>query len=130
MPNLLCRARTLLSLARRLYEVRWRVSNATKPPTFERLARRAPTALPVNAPVEPRDGSDGSYCDESLDAKMAKAAALQASDPVRADDLWAEVDHELVDQAVAVPWGSPGDRVLVSERVGNYQSHPLWGTLF
>jgi peptide/nickel transport system substrate-binding protein len=70
------------------------------------------------------------YCDESLDAKMAKAAALQASDPVRADDFWAEVDHELVDQAVAVPWGSPSDRVLVSERVGNYQSHPLWGTLF
>jgi YVTN family beta-propeller protein len=70
------------------------------------------------------------YCDARLDANMARAAALQASDPVRADELWAKVDHELVDQAVAVPWGSPSDRVLVSKRVGNYQSHLLWGTLF
>jgi hypothetical protein len=31
---------------------------------------------------------------------------------------------------VALPWSVPRNRVLVSERVGNYQSHPLWGTLF
>lgn len=70
------------------------------------------------------------YCDPGLDAKMKKAAALQASDPVRANELWAKVDRALVDQAVAVPWGNPRNVVLVSERVGNYQSHPLWGTLF
>ncbi len=69
------------------------------------------------------------YCDPGLDAKMKEAAALQASDPVRANELWAEVDRALVDRAVALPWGSPRDRVLLSERVGNYQSHPLWGTL-
>ena len=69
------------------------------------------------------------YCDPGLDAKMKEAAALQASDPVRANDLWAEVDRALVDRAVALPWGSAPNRVLVSERVGNYQSHTLWGTL-
>jgi ABC-type transport system substrate-binding protein len=69
------------------------------------------------------------YCDQGLDAKMREAAALQASNPVRASELWAEVDHALVDQAVLVPWGTPRDRVLLSGRVGNYQNHPLWGTL-
>jgi YVTN family beta-propeller protein len=69
------------------------------------------------------------YCDPRLDQKMKEAAALQASDPVRANELWAEVDRALVDRAVALPWRNPQDRVLVSERVGNYQSHPLWGTL-
>ncbi len=69
------------------------------------------------------------YCNPQLDARMKEAAAVQASDPARADDLWAEVDRSLVDQAVALPWSNPRNRVLVSERVGNYQSHPLWGTL-
>jgi peptide/nickel transport system substrate-binding protein len=62
--------------------------------------------------------------------KMKKAAALQALDPVRANELWADVDRALVDRAVALPWGSPPQRVLISERLGNYQSHPFWGTLF
>jgi peptide/nickel transport system substrate-binding protein len=69
------------------------------------------------------------YCDPALDAKMKEAAALEASDPVRADELWAKVDRALVDRAVTVPWSNPRNRVLVSKRVGNVQSHPLWGTL-
>ena len=70
------------------------------------------------------------FCDPRLDAKMREATAVQVSDPVRANELWSEVDRALVDRAVAVPWGSPSERVLVSERAGNYQSHPLWGPLF
>ena len=69
------------------------------------------------------------YCNPQLDAKIKEAAAIQASDPARANELWSEIDRTLVDQAVAVPWGSPRDKALVSERVGNYQGHPLWGTL-
>jgi YVTN family beta-propeller protein len=69
------------------------------------------------------------YCDPRLDAMMRGAAALEVSDPVRANELWAEVDRALVDRALALPWGSPRNKVLVSKRVGNYQSHPLWGTL-
>jgi peptide/nickel transport system substrate-binding protein len=69
------------------------------------------------------------YCDPALEAKMNEAASLQAADPKRANELWSEVDQALVDRAVAVPWGSSRNRVLVSKRVGNYQSHPLLGTL-
>ena len=35
----------------------------------------------------------------------------------------------LVDRAVTIPWSTPRYRALVSERVGDVQSHPLWGTL-
>jgi YVTN family beta-propeller protein len=80
-------------------------------------------------PKSPANSNLFQYCDPRLDEKMKEAAALQASDPAPANELWAEVDRALVDRAVALPWGSPRNRVLVSERVGNYQSHPLWGTL-
>jgi ABC-type oligopeptide transport system substrate-binding subunit len=80
-------------------------------------------------PKSPVNENLSEYCDPRLDAKMTEAAALQASDSVRADELWADVDRALVDRAVALPWGNPRNRVLVSERVGNYQNHPLWGTL-
>ena len=69
------------------------------------------------------------YCNPRLDSKIKKAADLQVSDSERANELSAQVDRALVDQAVALPWANPPNRVLVSERVGNYQSHPLWGTL-
>jgi YVTN family beta-propeller protein len=70
------------------------------------------------------------YCDPKLDAQMARAAALQTSNPTRANALWAGVEHALVARAVAVPITNPRNRVFVSERVGNYQAHQLWGTLF
>ena len=69
------------------------------------------------------------FCDRRIDAQMRRATALQASDPARANELWAEVDRALVDRAAAVPVASSRKLVFVSERVGNYQSHPLWGTL-
>jgi peptide/nickel transport system substrate-binding protein len=69
------------------------------------------------------------FCDRAIDAMASRAGALQASDPVRADELWAQVDHALVDRAVVVPIVNVRDRVFVSERVGNFQHHPLWGTL-
>jgi peptide/nickel transport system substrate-binding protein len=80
-------------------------------------------------PRSPQNLNLSEYCNQRLDSKIKKAAALQVSDPARANELSAEADRVLVDQAVALPWGNPPNRVLVSERVGNYQSHPLWGTL-
>ena len=80
-------------------------------------------------PRSPANQNLFEYCNPQLDAKIKEAVALQASDPVRANELWAEVDRTLVDQAVALSWGSPRGIALVSERVGNYQNHPLWGTL-
>ena len=69
------------------------------------------------------------FCDSALDAEMKQAQAVQGSDSSRAAELYSDVDRKLVDRAVAVPFGSPRKEVLVSERVGNFQAHPLWGTL-
>ena len=66
---------------------------------------------------------------DSVDARIAEAAGLEVSDPVSADDMWAQLDRTLTDEAATVPLGNPQNRVLVSARVGNYQSHPLWGPL-
>jgi peptide/nickel transport system substrate-binding protein len=80
-------------------------------------------------PNSPQSLNVFEYCNPKLDSMIRKAAALQVSDPSRANALSAQVDRALVDQAVALPWANVPNRVLVSERVGNYQSHPLWGTL-
>jgi YVTN family beta-propeller protein len=69
------------------------------------------------------------FCGPMVDAKMARAADLQASDPVRANALWAEADRMLVDRAVAVPLVNQQIVGFVSKRVGNYQLHPQWLTL-
>jgi hypothetical protein len=66
---------------------------------------------------------------QSGHSAMKRAAAAQTTGPARANELWTEVDHALVDRAVLVPTVSPRYPVFVSDRVGNYQSHPLWGTL-
>jgi YVTN family beta-propeller protein len=70
------------------------------------------------------------YCNPKLDAEMKHAVALEVSDPGRANEVWATIDRAIVDQAVAVPVTNSLNPVLLSERVGNYQDHPLWGTLF
>jgi ABC-type transport system substrate-binding protein len=66
------------------------------------------------------------FCDPGIDATMARAAEIQASDPVPADALWAEADRALVDRAAAVPLVNQHVVGFVSERVGNYQLHPQW----
>jgi YVTN family beta-propeller protein len=69
------------------------------------------------------------FCDPGVDAKMARAADLQASDPVRANALWAQADRMLVDRAAAVPLVNQHIVGFVSERVGNYQLHAQRSTL-
>jgi peptide/nickel transport system substrate-binding protein len=84
------------------------------------------------ASFHPEDRSNrnlSEFCDRRIDAKMARAAAIQASDRVRANTLWADVDRALVDRAAAVPLVERSAVVFVSKRVGNYQYHPQWGTL-
>jgi peptide/nickel transport system substrate-binding protein len=70
------------------------------------------------------------FCDGAIDRTMRRAAALQTSDPVRANGLWADVSRALVDEAAAVPLLNQRPVSFVSERVGNYQFHPQWGPLF
>ena len=60
---------------------------------------------------------------------MARAKALQTTDPEHATNLWTKVDHDVVDQAPWLPYENPGNYFLLSERVGNYVYHPEWGVL-
>ena len=60
---------------------------------------------------------------------MRRAERLQASDPARANALWAEVDRAIVDRAAAVPLFNARVLTFVSERVGNHQFHLQWGML-
>jgi YVTN family beta-propeller protein len=81
-------------------------------------------------PESPANGNFSQFCEPEIDAVMERAAEIQPADPVRANALWAEADHALVDQAAAVPLVNQRILGFVSERVGNYQFHPQWGPLF
>jgi YVTN family beta-propeller protein len=71
----------------------------------------------------------GDFCDPALDAQMQQALSLQQSDQSAAGQLWAQVDHELVDQAAIVPVFNRQSVDFLSKRVGNYQYNPLFGML-
>jgi peptide/nickel transport system substrate-binding protein len=75
------------------------------------------------------DGNVAQFCDPALDREMSRAEALQTTDPVTANALWAKIDRHLTNQA---PWVTFANGVVldvVSKRVGNYQFDPWLGTL-
>ncbi|MGZ4430871.1 MAG: ABC transporter substrate-binding protein [Gaiellales bacterium] len=76
-------------------------------------------------------GSDASpniaeFCDKSIQAKMDQASAMGVTDPAGANKLWAEVDHEVTDQAPWVDLYNPKQIDFLSKRVGGYQWNPQW----
>ena len=71
-------------------------------------------------------GSDASInisgiCDTDLDARMKAAMALGVTDPEAANKEWAQIDHDMMKLAPAVPLFTPKDVDLVSTRLGNYE---------
>jgi peptide/nickel transport system substrate-binding protein len=81
----------------------------------------------------PRDGlatTDASeFCDPVLDRQVARAAALQPTDPPAAAALWARLDRQLTDLAIWLPTVTPSEADLISRRAGDYQYNPVWGAL-
>jgi len=81
----------------------------------------------------PRNGlatTDASeFCDPALDNQIARAAALQNTDPSAAAALWARLDHQLTNLAIWLPTVTPNETDLISARIGNYQYNPVWGAL-
>jgi peptide/nickel transport system substrate-binding protein len=73
--------------------------------------------------------NDGHVCDPALDRRMDRAHALEATDPTRADTLWAGIERSAVDAALWVPLANPHEVELVSKRLGNYQHNALLGFL-
>jgi peptide/nickel transport system substrate-binding protein len=69
------------------------------------------------------------FCDPAIDRRMDEALALQATDPAAADELWTSIDRDLTDQAAWIGWATPASVRLLSDRVGGFQHHPVWGVL-
>jgi len=68
-------------------------------------------------------------CDRRVDAQIARASRVEATDPDAAVALWARLDRDIVDLAPWVPLFTPSGASIVSKRVGNYQDNPEWGLL-
>ncbi|MGA9161447.1 MAG: ABC transporter substrate-binding protein, partial [Actinomycetota bacterium] len=74
-------------------------------------------------------GPYSGFCSESLNAKFEDALRLQETDPAAANSAWAELDHQIVEEAIVAPVDNPVSTFAVSARVGNIQVHPQWGIL-
>ena len=68
-------------------------------------------------------------CSAGLDRRIRAADALQQDHPVAAQAAWTAVDRRIVDQALAVPFGSDLNLTLLSRRTGDYQDNPEFGVL-
>jgi peptide/nickel transport system substrate-binding protein len=66
------------------------------------------------------------FCDQSIQAQMTKADNLGLSDPATANSMWAQVDHEVTDQAPWVDLFNPKQIDFLSARVHGYQWNPQW----
>jgi YVTN family beta-propeller protein len=69
------------------------------------------------------------FCDRSIDAKMTRATALQATNQPAATLLWQQIENELLAQAPLLPTDNRRNVDFLSKRVGNYQYNPQWGVL-
>ena len=74
-------------------------------------------------------GGQTGFADQAVAREITRARELQTTDPVGANEVWARVDRMIVDAAPFVPMYNLRSLVLVSERAGNFQFHPVWFTL-
>jgi hypothetical protein len=66
------------------------------------------------------------YCDRAIDAQFAAARRATGTE---SNALWQKVYERIEAAAPAVPLVNRREVTLVSKRVGNFQHHPMWGTL-
>lgn len=69
------------------------------------------------------------FCDRPFESRMRRLLALQGREPATATRQWARLERELLQRAIAIPLVNPKEVEFVSSRVGNYQRHPVFGTL-
>jgi peptide/nickel transport system substrate-binding protein len=69
------------------------------------------------------------FCDAAFETRMRRLLDSQARDPRSASDEWARLERELIERAIAIPLVNMKDVAFVSKRVGNFQRHPVLGTL-
>jgi peptide/nickel transport system substrate-binding protein len=83
----------------------------------------------VFRPANPFNNNDSEFCNRQIEARVNRVRRLGITNPDAADRLWEKVYRDLVDQAPWLPTVTPTWVDFVSNRVGNYQFHPLWGIL-
>jgi len=66
------------------------------------------------------------FCDKTIQAKMDQAEQLSVSNPDGANQIWAQVDHAVTDQAPWVDMYNPKQIDFLSKRVQGYQWNPQW----
>ena len=69
------------------------------------------------------------FCDHEIEARIRRALTVPTSDPYAANQLWAQIDRAIVDQAPVVPLITHKRLAFVSKRVGNYEYIPHIGVL-
>ena len=84
---------------------------------------------PANMLDVPPCSNFPSWCDPAVDRKIRETLELQTRDPQAANEAWARLERELVDQAIVVPVVNLNAIDFVSKRLGNYQRHPVFGML-
>jgi peptide/nickel transport system substrate-binding protein len=68
--------------------------------------------------------NSGGYCDRRLDRLVARADALQLTDPAAAQAIWADADRRAVDRAPWVPLLSNSAVEFLSRRAGHFTLDP------
>jgi peptide/nickel transport system substrate-binding protein len=66
------------------------------------------------------------FCHKGIQAKMDHAGLVGLTDPKAANDLWAQVDKEMTDQAPWVAFFNPRLLDFVSARVKGFTFSPQW----
>jgi YVTN family beta-propeller protein len=69
------------------------------------------------------------FCDPKIDAEVKDAVSEQLTDPRAANERWASIDRDIVDEAPWVFLYTPKVTDLLSKRTGNYQANPQLGLL-
>jgi peptide/nickel transport system substrate-binding protein len=66
------------------------------------------------------------FCNKKIQGKMDRAGQMGITDPAAANDVWAQVDKEVVDQAPWVAMFNPKYIDVLGARVKGYQFSPQW----
>ncbi len=66
------------------------------------------------------------FCDPSIQSQMTKAENMGVTNPTGANNIWAQVDHAVTDQAPWVDMYNPKQIDFLSKRVHGYQWNPQW----
>ena len=69
------------------------------------------------------------FCSPAIDARMRRAARMQAVNPQLANRQWARADRAMVDAAPWIPLFNPRSVELLSRRAGGHRYSPIYGTL-